>query len=108
MMVDFWNRLLNQSKPEPAPPEPLSTGKIDAGYRMFWTKTALTWDGARRTQIAQRVTSAVSTPGFEANALERRYHVDGLDDQAHSGASLLALLEVLRALDAFESGGDAR
>lgn len=107
-MVDFWNRLLNQSKPEPAPPEPLNAGKIDAGYRMFWTRTAFTWDSARRTQIAQRVVAAIAAPGFEANALERRYRIDGLDDQAHSGASLLALVEVLRALDDYDAGEDAR
>ncbi|MCD4684820.1 MAG: hypothetical protein K8S97_02655 [Anaerolineae bacterium] len=42
-MVDFWNRMLNRSLPEPEPPEPLSADKIDAGYRLFWTKQALTW-----------------------------------------------------------------
>ncbi|MCD4684819.1 MAG: hypothetical protein K8S97_02650 [Anaerolineae bacterium] len=47
-----------------------------------------------------------SAPAFEANALERRYRVEGLDDSAHSGASLLMLLEVLRALDACDAGAE--
>ena len=43
----------------------------------------------------------LAQPGFEANDYERRYRVSGLDDQAHAGASLLALDKVLRAfLDA--------
>lgn len=102
-MVDFWNRMINRTLPEPKPPEPLSADKIDAGYRLFWTKQALTWDTAQRAQIAERVAAVTSAPDFEANALERRYRVDGLDESAHSGASLLMLLEVLRALDAYEA-----
>lgn len=105
-MVDFWNRMLNRSLPEPEPPEPLSADKIDAGYRLFWTKQALTWDAERRTLIAERVAAVTSAPAFEANALERRYRVEGLDDSAHSGASLLMLLEVLRALDACDAGAE--
>lgn len=101
-MVDFWNRLYRRTTPEPRPPEPLSSEKIDAGYRLFWTKTALAWDAARRAAVAQQVQAVTAAPDFENNALERRYTVDGLDEQAHSGASLLALLDVLRALDAYE------
>ncbi len=105
-MVDYWNRMLNRSLPEPEPPEPLNADKIDTGYRLFWTKQALTWDTDRRVLLAERVTSVTSVPTFEANALERRYRVEGLDDSAHSGASLLMLLEVLRALDAYDAGAE--
>jgi hypothetical protein len=77
--------------------------KIDTGYRLFWTKTALAWDADRRRAIAVQVAAAIASPDFENNALERRFRVEGLDDQAHSGASLLALAAVLRALDADES-----
>jgi hypothetical protein len=83
---------------QPRPPEPLSADKIDTGYRLYWTKTALTWDSARRTEIAARVAVVIAAPGFENNALERRYAVEGLE--THSGASLLALAAVLRALAA--------
>ncbi len=108
-MVDFWKRMLNRPVPEPKPPEPLSADKIDAGYRLFWTKTALTWDAARRAAVAQQVAAVIARPDFENNALERRYTVAGLDDDApagadaHSGASLLALAEVLRALDTYDT-----
>ena len=101
-MVDFWTRILNQVIPEPQPPEPLTTDRIDAGYRLFWTKIALSWNGDRRTTMAGRVADAIGAPDFENNALERRFRVEGLDEQAHSGASLLALAEVLRALATFE------
>jgi hypothetical protein len=87
-----WNKRVSQ----PRPAEPLSADKIDMGYRLFWTKTALTWDAARRTEIAARVAVVIAAPGFENNALERRYAVEGLE--THSGASLLALAVVLRAL----------
>ena len=101
-MVDFFNRVINWQAPDPKPPEPLDADKIDTGYRLFWIKQALTWDAGRRATIAQAVAVVVAAPEFEANALERRFEVAGLDEQAHSGASVLALVEVLRALDAFE------
>jgi hypothetical protein len=101
-MVDFWNRIVSSAGPEPAPPEPLSREKIEAGYRLYWTKMALRWDAERRAQVAQDLAAALQAPDFEANALERRFHVRGADDQAHSGASLLALEEVLQALDAYD------
>ncbi|NLX10672.1 MAG: hypothetical protein GXY36_13525 [Chloroflexi bacterium] len=98
-------RLDRPAAPGPPPPTPLSKAHIDAGYRMYWTKLAWDWDAERRATIAQRVMETASAPGFEENALTRRFHVPELDEQAHSGASLLALAEVLRALDAFESSG---
>jgi hypothetical protein len=101
-MVDFWTRILNRAIPEPQPPEPLTTDRIDAGYRLFWTKIALNWDSDRRTMMAGQVADVIGASDFENNALERRFHVEGLDEQAHSGASLLALAEVLRALDGYE------
>ncbi len=106
-MVDFWNRLYQRTMPEPKPPEPLSAEKIDTGYRLFWTRTALAWDAARRAAVAQGVQAVIVAPDFENNALERRYTVEGLDEQAHSGASLLALRDVLRALDAYDADSGA-
>lgn len=77
-----------------------------AGYRMNWTRTVIGWDATRRATIAARVEAVIASSGFENNALERRFHVEGLDGQAHSGASLLALAEVIRALDKFERNND--
>lgn len=105
--MDFWQRLLQQQARRPsAPPEPLSTDKIDAGYRLFWTKLALTWDPARRPLMAARVAAVIEGEGFEVNALERRFRVEGLDDQAHSGASLVALAAVLRGLEAYDAADE--
>jgi hypothetical protein len=86
--------------------ETLSRDRIDMGYRLYWTKMALGWDAERRSQIAPLVTRVIHAPDFENNALERRYRVYDLDEQAHSGASILALADVLHALDKFETGDD--
>lgn len=85
---------------------PLTEERIRAGYRMYWTTTAYEWTIERRTLIAGQVAAMMARLDFEANALERRFRIEALDHQAHSGASLLALAEVLRALDTLESGGD--
>lgn len=105
--IDLLRRLLGKlpSRPGTAP-EKLTAERIDAGYRLFWTKMAITWDDERRQAIAARLTEVFSQPDFENNALERRYRVEGLDDQAHSGASLLMLAEVISALDKYESADD--
>lgn len=102
------NRWRRGKRPESQkkPAEPLSDERIMAGYRMNWTKTVVVWDAARRATIAARAEAVIASGGFENNALERRFHVEGLDDQAHSGASLLALTEVIRALDKFERNND--
>ena len=102
-MDDNWKLLARHRPPPPTPPEPLSAERIDTGYRLFWTKMALAWDGARRAEVAAHVAAVIARPDFENNALERRFHVEGLDDLAHSGASLLALVEVLRTLDALDA-----
>ncbi len=94
-MDDHWKHW-DERMSQPRPPEALSADKIDMGYRLHWTKTALAWDPAQRAEIAARVAAVIAAPDFEANALERRFAVEGLD--THSGASLLALAEVLRAL----------
>ncbi len=103
-MVDILRRLwLSEHPPTAQPPEPLSAERIDAGYRLFWTKIALGWDATRRDDMARKLVDVFQSPTFERNALERRFAVAGLDQQAHSGASLVALAEVLQALDNFES-----
>ena len=89
----------DKPKPLPRPAEPLTAPKIDFAYSIFWTKMARTWDAERRRLMAGRVAVLVSALDFEANALERKYRLEGLDDLAHSGASLLALQKVLEALE---------
>lgn len=88
------------SIPTPAP-RPLGPPRVDFSYTIYWTKQARSWDAARRAAVAAALPAVLAQPSFEANDYERRYRVSGLDDQAHAGASLLALDKVLRAfLDA--------
>ena len=101
-MSDHYERWARRSR-RPRPPETLSADKIETGYRLFWTKLVLTWDAPRRATIAARVAALIGAPDFEPNALERRFRVEDLDDQAHSGASLQALVDVLRAVEEEES-----
>jgi hypothetical protein len=81
----------------PKPAEPLTAPKIDFAYSIFWTKMTRTWDSERRRLMAERVGAVIHSPDFHDNALERKYMVEGLDEFAHSGASLLALQKVLAA-----------
>lgn len=67
-------------------------------YRVAWTKEARTWDAGRRVVIAESLGRVIRSSGFLANTYDRRYQVPGLDDSRHSGASLVALGDVLEAL----------
>jgi hypothetical protein len=73
--------------------------RVEFSYAVFWIKQARQWDAARRQAISAALRDVLSQPGFEANDYQRRYRVPGLDDQAHAGASLVALGQVLAALD---------
>jgi hypothetical protein len=103
--MDFWNRVLRTER-LPQPPASLNAGHITTGYRVYWLKMATGWDAARRATIAQAVAAAIDAPGFAPTDLERRFPVEGLDDRAHSGVSLLALAEVLRALADIDDAPD--
>jgi hypothetical protein len=88
----------------PAPPtDSLTEDRIDMSFRVFWTKICRDWPIDRVQQVQAQVRSLTQQPDFEKNLIERRYAVPGLVDggqhQTHSGASLLALLEVLATLE---------
>jgi hypothetical protein len=72
--------------------------QVDFSYTVYWTKQARGWDEARRAAVRAALRNVMSQPGFEANTYQRRYRVEGLDDVAHAGASLMALKKVLNAL----------
>lgn len=78
--------------------EPLTAQKIDYAYTIYWTKMARGWERGRQQEMLRRVQTVINAAGFEGNALLRKYAVEGLDDLAHSGSSLLALQKVLQAL----------
>jgi hypothetical protein len=75
----------------PGPP------RVEYSYVIHWTKQVRGWDTARRAAVQAALSAAIDQPGFEPNAYERRYRVPGLDDQAHAGASLVALGNILAA-----------
>ncbi len=82
-----------QAKPAAAP------DRVEYSYRVFWTKQARSWDAARRRSALASARTLAASGTFEPNAFERRYRVEGVDGE-HSGASLLALIQVLEAFDA--------
>lgn len=97
-------RQLLQRKPEPSPHIiPLTEQDVDMSLRIFWTKIARGWDLTRIQTTKVRVLNITQQPDFEKNLIERRYPIDGLVDGSqqhqHSGASLLALLQVLDTLE---------
>jgi hypothetical protein len=72
-------------------------GQIDFSYTVFWTRQARQWDQPRRASVQAALKTVLARPDFLNNAFARTYTVPGLDDQAHAGASLLALDKVLDA-----------
>lgn len=94
-MKDVRNFFRRVFRPRLAPNPP----RVEFSYTIYWTKQARSWEAARRAAIAAALRPVLAQPGFEANAYARRYSVPGLDDQAHSGVSLLALKKVLAAFE---------
>jgi len=74
-------------------------------YTIFWTREAQSWSEQRRGEVGRAVEAVTGRPGFADNLYLRNYRVPGLDEQAHAGASLQALLKVLRALQDREEAG---
>jgi hypothetical protein len=96
--VSRWVRRRPVPAVVPRPPAPPGPPRVAFSYTVYWTRQARTWDAARRAAVAQAVAAALAQPGFEPNDYERRYTVPALDNQAHAGASLAALGQVLAAL----------
>jgi rhamnogalacturonyl hydrolase YesR len=71
--------------------------RVDYSYAVFWTKNARLWDAAKREAVAQRLAELIASADFDANFYQRTYTLAEVDE-AHSGASLLALHKVLQAL----------
>jgi len=88
-----WLRRTRGRGNAPAEPDP------EFAYRVAWTKEARTWDAVRRTAIAKSLGQVLRSEEFLPNVYDRRYRIPGLDDLEHSGASLVALREVLEALE---------
>ncbi|HLF28279.1 MAG TPA: hypothetical protein VJG32_18260 [Anaerolineae bacterium] len=72
--------------------------RADYSYRVFWTKQAGRWDAERRRAVLATARAVAASDEFEPNLFERRYRIEGVDGE-HSGASLLALIRVLEAVE---------
>jgi hypothetical protein len=66
-------------------------------YRVFWISAARAWSPPKRRAIAAALERTLSAPDFAPTVTEPRFAVAGLD-RVHSGASLLALRDVLEGL----------
>jgi hypothetical protein len=69
------------------------------GYRVGWLKEARTWNLRRRAAVSEGLRTVLDDPAFSPNEFRRIYPVPALDDSLHAGASLLALQQVLLALE---------
>jgi hypothetical protein len=63
------------------------------------------WSAERRAEVRGQVRAITDNAAFDRNLIEKRYTLplDDIPETRHSGASLMALLEVLAALDAIEA-----
>jgi hypothetical protein len=93
---------IKQDQPKPHQSIPMTEHRVDMSFRIFWTKISTEWDLDRIRHIRKQVQQVTQQANFQKNLVERRYAVEDLDEQAHSGASLLALIEVLDALEKYQ------
>ncbi len=66
-------------------------------YRVHWAGVVQRWDAEQRRRVLAALRARTASGGFEPTEWERRYVVQELDDQAHAGASLLCLIDVLQS-----------
>lgn len=71
-------------------------------YRIYWAKTVRDWTPARRKQISEKLSRLLAREEFQANLYQRQYHLPGLDESRHAGASLIALQDVIDGFNQFE------
>lgn len=86
------------------PAEKLTDSKVDFSFRIYWTKMARHWSAERRAEVRGQVLLITQAADFSQNLIEKWYSLplDEVAEKTHSGASLIALLEVLAALDSLE------
>jgi hypothetical protein len=82
-------------------PAGTSPGAADPSYayRIGWLKEARVWDERRRAAVAEGLHTVLGASAFSPNEYRRLYRVPALDESLHAGASLLALHQVLLALE---------
>lgn len=78
---------------------PRSSPDPSFAYRIGWMKEARAWDASRRAAVAAGLSIVLQAPDFVPNVYDRRFRVPALDANLHAGASLLALQQVLAAIE---------
>lgn len=68
-------------------------------YTVHWTGLVQSWDDRRRRDTLTALRRALEDAEFLPTEFERKYLVPEVDDAPHAGASLMALLRVLEALE---------
>lgn len=86
----------------------LTEDRVDFSLRIYWMKiaTAQKWTPAKIAVLQRQAQYVAAQPDFEKNLMARRYQIEGLDNLAHSGASVLALLDVLAGLEKYHQEED--
>jgi hypothetical protein len=90
-------RLLERGEPEADLPEP------GFDYRIYWTKRAMEWPPEQQARILEQVGAYIDQPDFNLQAPERLYKLPELGDEHYTGASIIELEAVLRALQAVQN-----
>lgn len=88
-----WRAWIAGRRRPPSGPDP------SFAYRVGWLNEARTWDAARRAAVSAGLRAIVEDPSFTPNENRRRYRVPELDSRLHAGASLLALQQILQAIE---------
>ena len=68
-------------------------------YVVYWAKTARTWTPEQRAAALRTVLDIAARGDFIPTTYERRYRLPDVDSSAHAGASLIALRQVLEAME---------
>lgn len=68
-------------------------------YSVYWTNLTSEWPVEHRHVVRLAVERIVERSDFKPNEFRRLYHLPEVDEVAHAGSSLLALLRVLKSYD---------
>jgi hypothetical protein len=67
-------------------------------YKIYWTKTAMTWNPEMRARVQQELQGLLAQSSFARNPYRRTYPLKALGEGHYSGESLACLKEVLEAI----------
>ena len=89
---EVMERIFGRNPAKPDLPDP------NFDYRVFWTKQAMEWTAERREDLLTAIGTLKEKTDLSASPDDRRYHLEGLEDERYSASSLMALETVLRAM----------